>query len=110
PPPPQAPTNSLAPSQFLYGSPMVVPIPDLLRTDLLVMIGANPVVSHGSFLTAARIKDRSDDIVTRGGRVVVVDPRKTETAAQFEWLGIVPDSDACLVVSLLQVMFADGLV
>ena len=89
---------------------MAVPIPDLMRTDLLVMMGANPVVSHGSFLTAPRIKDRMHDIVKRGGRVVVVDPRKTETAAQFEWLGIVPDGDAYFLLSLLQVMFADGLV
>jgi len=69
-------SNRLAASQFLYGSPMAVPIPDLLRTDLLVMMGANPVVSHGSFLTAPRIKDRMHDIVKRGGRVVVVDPRR----------------------------------
>src|SRR5215212_9557857 len=103
-------SNRLAASQFLYGSPMAVPIPDLLRTNLLVMMGANPVVSHGSFLTAPRIKDRTHDIVKRGGRVVVVDPRKTETAAQFEWLGIVPDSDAYLLLSVLQVMFGDGLV
>ena len=103
-------SNRLAASQFLYGSPMVVPIPDLMRTDLLVMMGANPVVSHGSFHTAPRIKDRMHDIVKRGGRVVVVDPRKTETATQFEWLGIVPDSDAYFLLSLLHVMFADGLV
>ncbi len=101
-------SNRLAASQFLYGSPMAVPIPDLLRTDLLIMMGANPVVSHGSFLTAPRIKDRMHDIVKRGGRVVVVDPRKTETAAQFEWLGIVPDTDSYLLLSLLHVMFADG--
>ena len=81
-----------------------------MRTDLLVMMGANPVVSHGSFLTAPRIKDRMHDIVKRGGRVVVIDPRRTETAAQFEWLGIVPDSDAYFLLSLLQVMFAEGLV
>jgi anaerobic selenocysteine-containing dehydrogenase len=104
-------TNSrLVASQLLYGVPTSVPIPDLTRTDLLVMMGANPVVSHGSFLTAPRIKDRMHDIVKRGGRVVVVDPRRTETAAAFEWLGIVPDTDAFLLLSLLQVMFADGLV
>ena len=74
-------------SQLLYGVPTSVPIPDLTRTDLLVIIGANPVVSHGSFLTAPRIKNRLHDIVRRGGRVVVVDPRRTETAAAFEWLG-----------------------
>jgi anaerobic selenocysteine-containing dehydrogenase len=104
-------TNSrLIASQLLYGVPTSVPIPDLTRTDLLVMMGANPVVSHGSFLTAPRIKDRMHDIVKRGGRVVVVDPRRTETASAFEWLGIVPDADAFLLLSLLQVMFADGLV
>ncbi|OBB01380.1 formate dehydrogenase [Mycobacteriaceae bacterium 1482268.1] len=104
-------TNSrLIASQLLYGVPTSTPIPDLTRTDLLVMMGANPVVSHGSFLTAPRIKDRMHDIVKRRGRVVVIDPRRTETAAAFEWLGIVPDTDAFLLLSLLQVMFADGLV
>jgi anaerobic selenocysteine-containing dehydrogenase len=89
--------------------PTSVPIPDLTRTDLLVLMGANPVVSHGSFLTAPRIKDRMHDIVKRGGRVVVINPRKTETAAQFEWLGIVPDADAYLLLSLLHVLFAEKL-
>ncbi|MCT7659095.1 molybdopterin-dependent oxidoreductase [Mycobacterium sp. CPCC 205710] len=104
-------TNSrLIASQLLYGVPTSVPIPDLTRTDLLVMMGANPIVSHGSFLTAPRIKDRMHDIVKRGGRVVVVDPRRTETATAFEWLGIVPDADSYLLLSLLQVMFGDGLV
>ena len=87
-------SNRLLASQFLYGAPLAVPIPDLMRTDLLIMMGSNPFVSHGSFLTAPRIKDRMHDVVKRGGRVVVVDPRKTETAAAFEWLGIVPDGDA----------------
>lgn len=103
-------SNRLLASQFLYGSPMAVPIPDILRTDLLVMMGANPLVSHGSFLTLPRIKDRMHDIVKRGGRVVVVDPRRTETAAAFEWLGIVPDSDAYFLLSILHVLFAENLV
>ncbi|MGE2834939.1 molybdopterin-containing oxidoreductase family protein [Mycobacterium sp. SMC-4] len=103
-------TNSrLMASQLLYGTPISVPIPDLTRTDLLVVMGANPVVSHGSFLTAPRIKDRMHDIVKRGGRVVVIDPRRTETAAQFEWQGIVPDTDALLLLSLLNVLFAEEL-
>jgi anaerobic selenocysteine-containing dehydrogenase len=102
--------NRFVASQLLYGSPLALPVPDILRTDLLVVIGANPVVSHGSVLTVPRIKDRMHDIVKRGGRVLVVDPRKTETAAQFEWLGIVPDGDAYLLLSLLNVMFGDNLV
>ena len=102
--------NRFVASQLLYGSPLALPVPDILRADLLVVIGANPVVSHGSVLTVPRIKDRMHDIVKRGGRVLVVDPRKTETAAQFEWLGIVPDGDAFLMLSLLQVMFGENLV
>ena len=104
-------TNSrLMASQLLYGTPTSVPIPDLTRTDLLVVMGANPVVSHGSFLTAPRIKDLMHRIVKRDGRVVVIDPRRSETAAQFEWCGIVPDTDSHLLLSLLQVMFAEELV
>lgn len=101
--------NRFVASQLLYGSAFALPVPDVLRTDLLVVIGANPIVSHGSVLTAPRIRDRMHDIVKRGGRVLVIDPRKTETAAQFEWLGIVPDGDAYLLLSLLQVMLAENL-
>lgn len=103
-------SNRMLASQFLYGAPVAVPIPDLMRTDLLLMLGTNPVVSHGSFLTTPRIRERMQDVVKRGGRVVIVDPRRTETAAQFEWQPIVPDGDAYLLLSLLQVMFSEGLV
>jgi len=96
-------------SQLLYGSPLVVPIPDLARVDLLVAIGANPLVSHGSVLTSPRIKESLHGIVGRGGRVVVVDPRRTETASAFEWLPITPDGDAWLLLSLLNVLFAERL-
>ena len=102
-------TSRLVASQFLYGTPTSVPIPDLTRTDLLVIIGANPVVSQGSFLTAPRIHDRMRDIVKRGGRVVVIDPRRTETASQFEWLGTTPGSDPYLLLSVLQVLFEEEL-
>jgi anaerobic selenocysteine-containing dehydrogenase len=102
-------SNRVLASQLLYGSPATIPVPDLSRTQLCVMLGANPVVSHGSMITAPRIKDHLHDIVRRGGRVLVVDPRKTETAAQFEWLGIRPDTDAFLLLALLQVMFGEGL-
>lgn len=96
-------------SHLLYGAPLVVPIPDLARTDLLVILGANPLVSHGSVLTSPRIKEQLHAIVGRGGRVVVGDPRRTETARAFEWLPITPDGDAHLLLSLLHVLFEDGL-
>lgn len=96
-------------SHLLYGSPLVVPIPDLARTDLLVVLGANPLVSHGSVLTSPRIKEQLHALVARGGRVVVVDPRRTETARAFEWLPITPDGDAWLLLSLLHVLLEEGL-
>jgi anaerobic selenocysteine-containing dehydrogenase len=101
--------NRFAASALMYGSPLVVPIPDLQRTRFLLMIGANPLVSHGSVLTAPRVRDQLHAITGRGGRVVVVDPRRTETARQFEHVPVRPDSDAWLLLSLLHVVFADGL-
>jgi anaerobic selenocysteine-containing dehydrogenase len=101
--------NRFAASALLYGSPLVVPIPDLARTDFLFMVGANPLVSHGSVLSAPRIREQLNAIVERGGRVVVVDPRRTETARQFEHLGVRPDADAWLLLSMLEVILTEGL-
>jgi anaerobic selenocysteine-containing dehydrogenase len=95
-------------SHLLYGAPLAVPIPDLARTELLVVLGANPLVSHGSVLTSPRIKEQLHAIVARGGRVVVVDPRRTETARAFEWLPVTPDGDAWLLLALLNVLFEEG--
>ena len=73
------------------------------------MVGANPLVSHGSVMTAPRVKDQLHAIVERGGRVVVVDPRRSETARAFEHVAVDPDSDAWLLLSMLEVIFAEGL-
>lgn len=101
--------NRFAASALLYGSPALVPIPDLKRTDLLLMLGANPHVSHGSLITAPRVKDDLAAIVRRGGRVVVGDPRRTETARAYEHLPVLPDGDAWLLLSLLNVLFDEEL-
>ncbi|MGV9676290.1 molybdopterin-containing oxidoreductase family protein [Nocardia sp. NPDC003482] len=101
--------NRFVASNLLYGSPTSVPVPDLDRTDFLLMLGANPVVSHGSVISAPRIRDRLGGIIKRGGRVVVVDPRRTETAKLFEHIAVRPDSDAWLLATLLQVIFAERL-
>ena len=101
--------NRFAASALLYGSPLVVPIPDLNRTRFLFMVGANPMVSHGSVLTAPRIREQLHEIVGRGGRVVVVDPRRSETARQFEHVPVTPDTDAWLLLSMLHVIFDEGL-
>src|SRR3954466_15633518 len=106
---PQDVNNRFAASALMYGSPGVVPVPDLQRTSFLLMLGANPLVSHGSVLTAPRVRDQLFGVTRRDGRVVVVDPRRTETARQFEHLAIQPDADAWLLLSLLNVVFAEGL-
>jgi formate dehydrogenase len=101
--------NRFAASALLYGSPLLVPIPDLNRTDFLFVVGANPLVSHGSVLSAPRVREQLNAVVDRGGRVVVVDPRRSETARQFEHVAIHPDSDAWMLLSMLHVIFAEGL-
>src|SRR3954449_3938471 len=96
--------NRFAARALMYACPLRVPIPDLERTSFLLMVGANPFVSNGSVLSAPRVRDRLRAIVARGGRVVVVDPRRTETARAFEHLPVRPDTDAWLLLSLLHVV------
>ncbi|WP_232680324.1 molybdopterin-dependent oxidoreductase [Nocardioides sp. R-C-SC26] len=96
-------------NKLLYGAVTQTPFPDLWRTDFLLMLGANPLVSHMSLMRVPRVKDHLRAIVGRGGRVVVVDPRRTETARAFEHLAIRPDGDVWLLLSLLHVVFGEGL-
>ena len=84
--------NRFVASHFLYGNPLTAPIPDINRVDYLVIVGANPVVSHGSVMSSPRIREGLNAITARGGSVVVVDPRHTETAREFDWLPITPDT------------------
>lgn len=97
-------------SKLLYDSISQVPFPDLRSTDFLLMIGANPLVSRGSGVRAPRVKQHLAAITARGGRVVVVDPRRSETARAFEHVSVEPDSDAFLLASMLQVLGEEDLV
>lgn len=98
-------------SGFLYGGALTVPVPDLDRTDLLVIIGANPVESNGSMCTAPDFPGRLDRIRERGGRVVVVDPRRTRTADRADrHLAPLPGTDAHLLFGLVHVLTGEGLV
>ena len=96
-------------SKLMFGSMATVPVPDVLETDLLLMIGANPIASHASMLGNLKVRESLNAIMDRGGRVVVVDPRQTETAELCEHLPIHPSGDAFLMLSILQVIFAEGL-
>jgi anaerobic selenocysteine-containing dehydrogenase len=85
------------------------PVPDLDRTEYLLMLGANPHASQGSLLAAADVIGRLDAIRARGGRVVVVDPRRTGTVDHAsEWLPIRPGTDAAFLLAIAQVLFAEG--
>ncbi|MEZ4376534.1 MAG: molybdopterin-dependent oxidoreductase, partial [Polyangiaceae bacterium] len=86
---------------LLFGGGLTVPIPDLDRTDYLLMLGANPVVSGGSLMTAPDAKGRIAAIRERGGKVVIVDPRRTESAAiADEHVFIRPGDDAFLLLAM----------
>lgn len=94
---------------YLFGSPMAVPVPDIDRTDLRVVIGANPFESNGSLCTALDWPGRLQAIRERGGRVVVIDPRRTKTAqAADEWLAVRPGTDVFLLVAIVNELFATG--
>ncbi len=95
---------------YLYGHQMLVPIPDIDRTAFFLVIGANPMVSNGSMMTAPGMRGRLRALRERGGQLHVVDPRRTETAALAQaHYPVRPGSDVWLLLALLNVVFADGL-
>jgi anaerobic selenocysteine-containing dehydrogenase len=95
---------------FMFGHKLLLPVPDVDRTQFLLVLGANPVVSNGSMMTAPGFKRRLDDLKRRGGRLVVIDPRRTETAEVADsHLFIRPGSDGLLLLALLQVIFSQKL-
>lgn len=94
----------------MFGHPALLPIPDLERTDYLVIMGGNPCVSMGSIMSAGDIRGRLSRLRSRGGTVVVIDPRRTETARVADrHLFIRPGTDALLLLGILHVIFEEGL-
>jgi anaerobic selenocysteine-containing dehydrogenase len=99
----------LVTSYHLFGASWSIPVPDVDRTHYFLCIGANPVVSNGSLCTAPNLRGRIRAIRERGGRVVVVDPRFTETAREAdEHVSIRPGSDAALLFAMVQVLVERG--
>ncbi len=102
------------PHQFLahlmYGHQLFIPVPDLDRTSYFLVFGANPVASNGSLMTAPDFPGRLRELKARGGRMVVFDPRRTETAqVASEHHFVRPGSDAFVLLAMVQVLFAEGL-
>ncbi|MGI5165973.1 molybdopterin dinucleotide binding domain-containing protein [Spirillospora sp. CA-253888] len=97
-------------SGHLFGDPMAVPVPDLDRTGHLLMLGANPLESNGSLCTAPDFPGRLKAIRARGGKVTVVDPRRTRTAALAdEHVFVRPGTDAHLLMALVHTLFGEDL-
>ena len=95
----------------MFGHQLLLPIPDVDRTDLFLVFGANPLASNGSLMTAPGMKRRLKELHHRGGRLVVVDPRRTETAeVADEHHFIRPGTDALMLLAMIQVLFREDLV
>jgi anaerobic selenocysteine-containing dehydrogenase len=93
----------------MFGHPMLLPVPDVDRTDFFLIMGANPLVSNGSIMTAPGMRERLRAIGERGGHVVVIDPRRNETAkVAHEHHFVRPGTDAFVLLALLNVIFSEG--
>ena len=96
---------------LMFGGGLSVPVPDVDRTEFLLILGANPLASNGSLLTAPDMRGRLRALRARGGRLVVVDPRRSRTAREAdEHVFIRPGTDAHLLFAMVHVLFAEGLV
>ena len=94
----------------MFGHQMLIPIPDIERTDYLLILGANPGASNGSLLTAPGFSQKIKNIQKRGGEVINIDPRYTETSKiSSNHFFINPGKDALLLLSLLHVIFEQGI-
>jgi anaerobic selenocysteine-containing dehydrogenase len=98
-------------SLLMYGRGLSIPVPDIDRTSYMLLLGANPVVSNGSLMTAPDMPGRIERLRARGGKLVVIDPRRSETARMAdEHHFIRPGTDAWFLFSLVHVLFDEGLV
>ncbi len=95
---------------LMFGHQLLLPVPDLERTKFFLMLGANPLASNGSMMTAPGMSRRLQEIRQRGGKVILIDPRRNETARVVDrHLFIRPGTDVLLLLALLHVVFAEGL-
>ncbi len=96
---------------LMFGNQLLMPVPDIDRTDLFICLGANPLASNGSIMTAPDVRRRLQAVRARGGQVIVLDPRRTETAAKADrHLFLRPGTDAVLLLALIHTVHAEGLV
>jgi anaerobic selenocysteine-containing dehydrogenase len=98
-------------SYFMFGHQFLMPVPDIDRTDHMLILGANPLASNGSLMTVPDVRNRLKAVQQRGGKVIVIDPRKTETAQLADdHYFIKPGSDALFLLAFIHTLFTDDLV
>src|SRR6185437_4610041 len=96
---------------LMFGDFLSIPVPDIERTDLLLILGGNPMVSNGSLWTVPNFRDKAKALRARGGKIVVVDPRRTETAkAADQHVFIRPGGDVFFLLGMAHTLFQDKLV
>jgi anaerobic selenocysteine-containing dehydrogenase len=102
--------NKFAGSEAVFGSSTIHPIPDLEHTEFLLVLGANPRVSHGSFISVADPMERMREAKRRGAKLYFVNPRRIESVANStgSWIPIRPDTDVYLLAALLCEIDAAG--
>jgi len=98
-------------SGLMFGSWLSIAVPDIDRTDYLLILGGNPLVSNGSIWTVADFRGRMKALQARGGKMVVIDPKRSETAkAADAYHAIRPGADGLFLAAVVQTLFAEGLV
>jgi anaerobic selenocysteine-containing dehydrogenase len=98
-------------SGLMFGDWLSIPVPDIERTDFLLMLGANPMVSNGSLWTVPNFRDKAKAVRARGGRLIVIDPRRTETArVADQHIFIRPGGDVFLLLGMVHTLFTEKLV
>ena len=98
-------------SGLMFGHWLSVALPDISRTDYLLVLGANPLVSNGSMWTVPDFRGKAKALQARGGKLVVIDPRRTETAAVADAHHFIrPNADVFLLAAMVNTLFAEGLV
>lgn len=95
----------------MFGHPLLIPIPDIDRTDFMLVFGANPIASNGSLMTAPDIVNRLEAIRKRGGKIVLIDPRRTESArVADEHHFINPGTDIYVLLAIVNTLFTENLI
>ena len=98
-------------SYAMYGHQFLIPIPDIDRTDLIVIMGGNPLASNGSIMTMPNAPKRLKNVQARGGKIIVIDPRRSETAEMADQhLFVKPGKDAYVLMAIIKTLFEENLI